>query len=430
VEPSLDSGTPLRVLHLVTNSLPHTQSGYAVRTHNILTALRQHGIESLALTRTGYPVMIGKPFCGDEDVVDGIRYRRTLPPSLGATPQGRLEQEVDEAIHLVEEFRPHVLHATTDFRNALVAQAVSAATGIPWVLEVRGLLEKTWIASHRSPEGRARAAESEKVARIAAAEARLARQAGAVVTLSRTMAEVLRDRGVRAENITLVPNGVDSSLLDEELSPAQARARIDSPLPADALAVGAVSALVDYEGFDTLLRAVAALLQGSLVPEHVRDRLHVVLVGDGVSAPALSKLARELGIADRLHIPGRVPRDRARDWVQALDVVVVPRRDLEVSRTVTPQKPIEAMALARPVVVSDLPALRETVENSAGEAVGVLVPPDDSQALGAALAALLADPARRAALGAAGRAAAAERTWAAMMGRYEGAYRAVLGGGS
>src|SRR5699024_1790592 len=80
VEPSLDPGTPLRVLHLVTNSLPHTQSGYAVRTHNILTALRQHGVESLALTRTGYPVMIGKPFCGDEDVVEGIRYRRTLPP--------------------------------------------------------------------------------------------------------------------------------------------------------------------------------------------------------------------------------------------------------------------------------------------------------------------------------------------------------------
>lgn len=430
VEPSPDAVTPLRVLHLVTNSLPHTQSGYAVRTHNILTALRQHGIESLALTRTGYPVMIGKPLCADEDVVDGIRYRRTLPPSLSATPQGRLEQEVDEAIRLVEKFRPHVLHATTDFRNALVAQAVSAATGIPWVLEVRGLLEKTWIASHRSPESRARAAESEKVARIAAAEARVARQAGAVVTLSRTMADVLRDRGVRAESITLVPNGVERSLLDEQLSPAQARARIDLPLPAGALAVGAVSALVDYEGFDTLLRAVAALLQGSLVPEHVRDRLHVVLVGDGVSAPALSRLARELGIADRLHMPGRVPRDRARDWVQALDVVVVPRRDLEVSRTVTPQKPIEAMALARPVVVSDLPALRETIENGAGHPVGVLVTPDDPQALGAALAALLADPARRAALGNEGRAAAAERTWTAMMGRYEEAYRSVLGGES
>src|SRR5699024_2013979 len=329
-------------------------------------------------------------------------------------------------IHLVEESRPHVLHATTDFRNAMVAQAVSAATGIPWVLEVRGLLEKTWIASHRSPEGRARAAESEKVARIAAAEARLARQAGAVVTLSRTMAEVLRDRGVRAENITLVPNGVDSSLLDEELSPAQARARIDSPLPADALAVGAVSALVDYEGFDTLLRAVAALLQGSLVPEHVRDRLHVVLVGDGVSAPALSKLARELGIADRLHIPGRVPRDRARDWVQALDVVVVPRRDLEVSRTVTPQKPIEAMALARPVVVSDLPALRETITDSAGRLHGAIVPPDDPDALAATLVEALAANGGRGETLAAARQAAQERTWPVLMNRYELAYaRAV-----
>ena len=61
--------------------------------------------------------------------------------------------------------------------------------------------------------------------------------------------------------------------------------------------------------------------------------------------------------------------------MQALDVVVVPRKDFEVTRTVTPQKPAEAMALARPVVASDLPALRETMTDDHGEELGVLVPP-------------------------------------------------------
>src|SRR5699024_12012312 len=82
------------------------------------------------------------------------------------------------------------------YRNGLVARAVSEASGIPWLFEVRGLMEQTWIASHRSAEGRATAERSEKVRRIIATESGLARGAPAVVTLSRTMAAVLEKRGV------------------------------------------------------------------------------------------------------------------------------------------------------------------------------------------------------------------------------------------
>lgn len=416
----------LRVLHLITNSLPHTQSGYSLRTHNILTGLRDHGIDSIALTRTGYPVMVGKPWCADEDVVDGIRYRRTLPTTLGATPEARLQQEVEEALRLVREFRPHVLHATTDYRNGLVAQAVSEATGIPWMFEVRGLMEQTWIASHRGEDARAAAERSEKVRRIIATESGLARDAAAVVTLSRTMGNVLQERGVPGERISLMPNGVDASLLAESRSPAEAREDLGAGLPLEALVVGAVSALIDYEGHDILLRAVAEIVTDAAVPQAVRDSLHVAIVGDGVTAPALRDLAEELGIEGRVLMPGRAPREEARLWVQALDVVVVPRKDFEVTRTVTPQKPAEAMALARPVVASDLPALRETMTDDHGEELGVLVASDSPHELGVALADLLRDGNRRRALGAQGRAAARHRTWPAMMKRYEVAYRALV----
>lgn len=419
-------GEPLRVLHLLTNSLPYTQSGYALRTHHILTGQRDHGIESVALTRTGYPVMVGKPCCADEDSVDGIRYRRTLPPSLGGTPEERLQREVDEAIRIIREFRPHVLHATTDYRNALVAQAVSVATGIPWVFEVRGLMEQTWIASHRDDESRRIAASSEKVRRVQAVERSLALEADAVVTLSQTMADVLVARGVPAGQITLVPNGVEEELLAEHVSPAQARAQLAADLrPAD-LTVGSVGALIDYEGHDVLLRSAALMINDVTVPRDLRDRLRVVLVGDGVAAPALVRLVKELGIEDRVLMPGRVPRAAARLWVQALDVVVVPRKDLDVSRTVTPQKPAEAFALGRPVVVSDLPALVETITGARGELIGVPVRAESPEDLAGALIGLLVDEDRRRALGARGREAATDRTWPAMMRRYEVAYRAVL----
>ena len=424
------SGGGLRVLHLLTNSLPHTQSGYALRSHHILTSLRGHGIESLALTRTGYPVMVGKALASQEDVVDGIRYRRTLPAQLGATPHERLEQQVEEAMRLVAQFRPHVLHATTDYRNALVAQAVSDATGIPWVYEVRGLMEQTWIASHPRQEGRAEAAASQRAALTAAREGQLADAAAGVVTLGGAMASALVERGVPEASIQLVPNGVDEALLAETLDVHTARRAVGLELPDGAFVVGGVSAVVPYEGHEVLLRAAKILVGSAEYPGPLRGHLHVVIVGDGTAAPALHTLARELGIEDRVHLPGRVPRQQARQWVQAMDVVAVPRLDLEVTRSVTPQKPVEAMALGRPVIVSDLPAVRETVTDADGEVRAELVPAEDPAALAAVIHELWARPERQALLAEAGRTLARERTWPALMRRYAAVYQRAMDGTS
>lgn len=418
-------GEELRVLHLITNSLPHTQSGYSLRTHRILRALASRGIRSIALTRTGYPVMVGKTLAERADVVDGIEYRRALPTSLGATPQQRLEQEVEAALEIVRKLRPHVLHATTDYRNAMVAQALSEATGIPWVFEVRGLMEQTWIASRHTEQARAEAEASQKVSLIRAREGELAAAASAVVTLSATMAEQLVERGVNPGRITLVPNGVDETLLRDHLTVEEARRRMGLDLPAGAFAVGAVSALVDYEGFETLLHAVARLLTGPDADPDLAQRLHVVIVGDGVAAPGLADLARELRIAERVHLPGRVPAGEARRWVESLDVVTVPRLDRAVSRTVTPQKPIEALALGRPVILSDLPALRETVTGQSGDACGVLVESGCAVHLATAIAELANDGERRARLAECGHEVARERTWGALVRRYEHMYTTV-----
>ncbi|WP_344355713.1 glycosyltransferase [Brachybacterium phenoliresistens] len=416
------AGERLRVLHLITNSLPHTQSGYSLRTHRIFTALREADVDSLALTRTGYPVMVGRVGADEVDEVDGIRYARTLPAILPGTLQERLIAEVDRALQIVDEFRPHVLHATTNYLNALVAQAVSEATGLPWVLEVRGFMEQTWIASHGTDRARAQAAGSEKVALVAAREGELARSADAVVTLSESMADELVSRGVDREAITLVPNGVDSALLEQRLSPAEARSVIGLALPADALLVGAVSALVDYEGFDVLLRAAARIIHGD---DPLGVRLHVLLAGDGVAAPGLKALAAELGIEDRLRMPGRVPREDSATWVQALDTVIVPRLDREVSRSVTPQKPVEALALGRPVIVSDLPALKETVTSLDGTVHAFVTRAGDDEALARVIRGACTGDVSLCGEGA-GRRVAAERTWPTLTGRYRCVYETTI----
>ena len=346
-----DPGEPLRVLHLLTSSLPHTQSGYTVRSHALLQAQSDAGIDVRAVTRIGYPVIIGRPSAQATDVVDAVTYRRLLPARTQAAPIARLTQMSHLLAREVEAFRPHVLHTTTNYVNALVTQAVARSYGLPWVYEMRGVLECTWVAS-RPVSQQAEALSSERFALLRAKEAEMARRADAVVVLSQVQAEDLAARGVEPSRITVVPNAVEQDVLEAtRYSPAAARQRLG--LPPEGLWVGSVSSLVGYEGFDVLLRAVALCRARGI-------DVRCAVVGDGVSRPGLVALAGELGLeASVCVLPGRVERATALDWYQALDVFCVPRLDTPVCRLVTPLKPMTAMALGRPVVVSDLPALSE-----------------------------------------------------------------------
>ena len=398
---------PGRVLHVLTNSLPHTTSGYAQRSHSTLTALDAEGVQVRAVTRPGYPTVVGVPWARDEDRIGQIVYRRLLPHRLGQGTAARIDQHARLLAAEVERFRPEALHTTTHFVNAVAVRAVAEAYGIPWVYEVRGQLADTW-ASKRT----ASALSSQRYAAFVAAEAEAACSADAVVTLGATMARRLVEAGVSEDRITVCPNAVGEAFLDEPPARVHARARLG--LDSEHVYVGTVSSIVGYEGLDDLLRAVALI-----APRF--PRLRVSIAGDGVSLPGLRALAEELGIAHLCRFPGRIARPEA-VWEQAsLDVFVVPRKDLPVTRAVTPMKSVEASAFARPVVASDLPALAELVEDGV---TGRLAPAQDPRALAEVLAELVADPELRARLGEAGRAwALSTRTWAANARRYAQVYR-------
>lgn len=400
---------PRRVLFVLTNSLPHTGSGYAQRSHSLMTAVRDCGWDVEAVTRLGWPVQTGVLTAADDDVVEGIRYHRLLSARLVPGFDARLQQHAEALLDLVLERRPAVLHTTTHWVNAVVVRAVAEAVGIPWVYEVRGQLADTW-ASTRG----ARALASERYRLFVRREADAVRSADAVVTLAETMRRRVAADGVEPDRILLSPNAVGGAFLEEPGDAAGARRSLGLE-PEDEY-VGTVSSVVPYEGLDDLVRAVARLAP-------TRPRLRLLVAGDGTALPGVQQLAAELGIADRLVTPGRVDRSQAPTWHRALDVFCVPRKDTSVTRAVTPMKPLEAMASARPVAVSDLPALREIVDDGR---TGVLVPAEDPESWAHALGALLDDPDRRAALGRQARTwVLAERTWAANARRYVETYTQI-----
>ena len=388
---------PATVLYAVTNSLPHTASGYAQRTHSLLSAIRDEGWDVHAVTRPGYPVQVGKILARGTDVVDGIPYHRIIPFNLAPTVTGRVQQHAEALLALAVTIRPAVLHTTTHYVNALAVRAVAEALGIPWVYEVRGLLADTWAAT-RSPA----ALTSTRYERFQTREAQALNSADDVVTLGTHMADRVRSIGGNPSlPVRLAPNGVGGPFTEEPGDKAAARRR--TGLPADRFLVGTVTSVVDYEGLDDLVRAV------DIARESVPSVL-AVIVGDGVARPGLQQLVSDLGLQAHVKFCGRVDRSEAVEYFRSLDVLVVPRKDRTVTRAVTPLKPVEALASRTTVVASDLPALREVIHD--GE-TGLLIPPDDPKSLADALVKLARDPEIRERLATAARNwALKNRTWA------------------
>ena len=403
-------------LHVLTNSLPHTRSGYAYRSQLILSTLKDAGHRVAATTRPSYPVTIGRLSADSVETVDGVDYLRDVPLRPATTPTARLEEQAAWIANQALERQVDLLHTTTHYVNGLATGAAARAIGLPWVYEVRGVLEETWAAAGSNPAERTARRASQRFALMRSKEIEVASAADAVITLGETMREHLIAGGVPVESITLIPNSVSEAVAntDPSCSPAETRARLG--LPEDGVWVGTAASIVGYEGLDDLVDAVAlARQQGT--------DMRLLIAGDGVALPELRERAAA-ALGGKAVFTGRVSQAQAINYQLALDVIVVPRKDEPVCRLVTPIKPIEAMGLGRPVVISDLPALRELVPESAG----VWTPPQAPERLAETLSELVCDDSARENYGQNGRAhVLATRRWKEIGRRYGQVYSQLMG---
>jgi len=226
-----------------------------------------------------------------------------------------------------------------------------------------------------------------------AAEASIMLQADHVVaTCSDELFELVR-LGADRSRISVVPCGVDVGLFKPD-GPAERRR--------DGLArVVVLTRLVERKGVGNVIAAVSELPGVELVVAGGGD---AACLEDDPEARRLQSLAATLGVADRVHLLGRVARERVPDLLRSADVVVCAPW-YEPFGIV----PLEAMACGRPLVASAVGGLIDTVVHGV---TGLHVPPRRPDRIADALRLLLADAGLRARLAAAGVARARDRyTW-------------------
>ncbi|WP_083299216.1 glycosyltransferase [Corynebacterium sp. HMSC055A01] len=354
-----------RVAFFLTNSVPYTQSGYTFRSHEMAKALREIGQSVSMMTRFAYPLVVGRFPKSSAEEIEGISYYRQLAANYPPSLLDRHRKSVQLLVDLLRELRVEVVHTTTDFNNALVVAEAANVVGIPWVYEIRGELEKTWLSRHPQ-DLQAELKESDFYKAAREQEEQCMKAAGAVIVLSEVSRKQLVARGIEPSKIRVIPNAVESKFVGLKHDRNELRTELGIN---GEIVVGTVTSVVGYEGLDTLLRASAHL-----------PKVTVLIVGDGSERPALETLADELNIANRVIFAGRQSNDSIWKWYGALDAFVVPRRNTEVCRTVTPIKPLMAQALGIEVICSDLPALREITGN-----FGTYVAPECPEELAIAL---------------------------------------------
>jgi glycosyltransferase involved in cell wall biosynthesis len=368
-----------RVLYLLHNSLPLDSGGYATRTHGLLRGIVENGYRVSGVTRLGYPQDRGGAFqdqtYAPQELVNGIGYHRHQSQLSGLNKQPSIEYlqlNLQAHMPLVRKERPAILHGASNYINGLSTTFLARRFGLKSIYEVRGLWELT--RASREPAYMT----SDAFRLYARMEAEVCNNADHVFALTAALKDIMIDRGVDGDKITLLPNGVDADQFSPV--PINKALAIQLGIAEGELVIGYIGSIVDYEGLDDLILAFHGL-QSRL---DIKARL--LIVGDGDMLNDLKALALDLNLGDSIIFTGRVPYEAVPDYYSLIDIAPFPRKPLPVTEAVSPLKPFEAMAMEICVLASNVAAFDEFVTDGLN---GMTFEKGNAQSLEVALEELL-----------------------------------------
>jgi len=366
--------------------------------HEQLLALRQIGVEPHVISPTPWAPRVlwrderqrrrgEKPRAAVRDGITAEYPRFVQPPKrllfhrLGDIAYRRVRR-----LPAVTEGRWDLIHAHQALPDGALAQRLARDLRVPYVVTVHGADVYQHLRMGGGVGKRARAV-------LGAADAVMANSSAVARLLTGVVAP---------QRLTVVLNGTTG--LGQVVEPA------DDYLPGEPLVL-TVGYLIERKGIRDLVAALGRL--------HRQDRaVHLAIVGDGPLRGALQAQAAQEGVAQSVHFLGRVPHARVLALMARAQLVAVPSWDEAFGLVYT-----EAMAQGTPVVAGRGEGPEDFITDRVS---GYLAPVRSPDALASIITEVLDDPAKAAAMGAAGRTAALELSWERNAKLTFGVYEQVL----
>lgn len=347
----------MRILFVITK----TEAGGAqTHVHQMSRALRERGHE---------PRIMGRPGGWLETAArqDGISFHSNPHLSNSINPLADLRAALTLA-RVLRAFHPDLVSCHSSKAGIITRLIVRGRVPTVFTAHGWGFAERGWLLA------RLVFIPCEKLA---------ARYTARLICVSSYLRDVaLRHRIASGNKLTVIHNGVET-VPDKTLN-----GRERGPLK-----ILFVGRLVSQKDPETVLRAYAAL------PESVRRRARLHLIGEGDKRRALEAFVRDRGLDDSVRFLGAVDRSAVLDELRRGDIFVLTTHYEGLPRTV-----IEAMHAGLPVVASDVWGVSELFGDAgAGDDIGILVAESSVDQVRAALQRLIQEPALRDAMGRAAR---------------------------
>ena len=329
----------MKILHVLDHSIP-LHSGYTFRTCSILNEQAKLGWETAHVTSIKHL----NPE-SEEEVHENLKFYRTdggnswlakLPIVNQLYVIKSLQKRLAE---VVEREKPDIIHAHSPCLNGIAAIRVAKKFSIPVVYEMRASWEDAAVEHGTTKEGSLRY----KLTR--ALETFVFKRADGITTICNGLKKDITSRSIGDKPIQVIPNAVNadelgqSSLIEEDL-----RAKYNL---GNSYIAGFIGSFYAYEGLDYFVRALHAMKDSDL-------NVKGLLVGGGPEDERLRALVHELGMQDKIIFTGRVPHAHVNAYYDLIDVLVYPRVSARLTDIVTPLKPLEAMAMGKVFIASDV----------------------------------------------------------------------------
>ncbi len=356
-----------KVLHVLDHSIP-LHSGYTFRSKGILNAQRNLGLDTYHLTSTKHYIVSNSYKLSE--TIDGLKFYRTLPTcealyKFPAINQLQVIRDTKKRLEkLVHKIKPDIIHAHSPALNGTAAAVISKRHKIPFVYEIRAFWEDAAVDNGSTEFNSFRYKLSRRL------ETNVIKKADYVTTICEGLKSDIVNRGINANKIRVVGNGVDDDLLlfpkKDNVSKLQEKFNLKSKY-----VLGFIGSFYSYEGLAQLIE-VTKLLVGE------NKDILVMLIGGGEEESKLKGLVEQYNLSEYVKFTGRVPHEQVKDYFGVINAIVCPRISTRLTETVTPLKPLEAMAQRCIAIVSDVGGHKELINHGK---TGYLYTANDVQSL-------------------------------------------------